>query len=166
MSTSAAFMLLPDNGYKTQRPTITDHHLTVAYFGPVAEISPAGLTALRRSVNLIARQIGEPISATANGVGYFDAGEDGFAEVDLIDGIGSLKVRMILENLFGSSGNIGAYPRISYRHGFTPHMTRSYIERNDAFMGPALIPQNIRPFDFQFVAVGAWIGDEHYEVEL
>lgn len=161
MTSSACIMLLPDETYVNARPNMKDHHLTVAFFGSCREIPESDLARLRSTVNLVARQF-EPIPARANGVGLFDAGRDGFALVDLIDGIGTFKVRTVLERLYGGTG---AGLRIDYTHGFTPHITRRYYDREDEFY-EAVAPEDIDGVAFTFNKVGLWAGPDRYEVSL
>lgn len=161
MTSSACIMLIPDETYVAARPNITEHHLTVAFFGSCRVLTDGDLDRLRLSVNTIARQT-EAIPAKANGVGLFDAGRDGFALVDLIDGIGTFKVRTMVERLYGG---VGSGPRVNYTHGFTPHITRRYYEREDDFYF-ALAPEDIDGLEFTFNKIGLWAGDEHYEVSL
>lgn len=165
MSNSATIMLIPDSGYVAARPKIKDHHLTVAYFGPASDLSPAGKARLIHTAKLIARGL-SPVPAKANGIGIFDAGSDGIAVVDLIDGIGSFNVRRLVENTHGyRSGYTLDEVRVDYTHGFTPHITREYLPREDDFYGE-ITPDLIDNLTFQFVAIGAWIGDEKHEFEL
>ena len=164
-------MLIPDKAYKLARPKIKDHHLTVAYFGKGLEDDSMGR--LRRLVDNIAYQTKGPIPAKANGIGMFDAGEDGVAVVDLIDGIGTLKVRMSVELAFGDSriGYTLDPAKINYAHGFTPHMTREYLDREDDFYAEICVDM-VPSIEFNFVAIGLW-GDKtpdgtepRYEVDL
>jgi 2'-5' RNA ligase len=156
---SAAIMLLPDKTYIDARPEVVDHHLTVAFFGRASEISPEGYKRLRSVVNTIADRF-EPISAKANGVGVLDAGGDGFALVDLIDGIGPLYVRSLVQGF-----DDGIIPKINTRHGFTPHMTRAYFPRSadELTVAPMGMIDNL---EFTFTAVGLWFGDLRYEISL
>lgn len=164
-STSTTVMLIPDAAYIAARPKTKNHHLTVAYFGK--DLPPAQVARLRNATNTIKRSLTGPIQAKANGIGIFDAGNDGYAVVDLIDGIGTLKVRSLYENLFGSSQ--GSYAtnqlRIDYTHGFTPHITREYLVKEDEFYAE-IGGDMIDSIEFQFVALGVWSGNERYEITL
>lgn len=170
MPNSATIMMIPDDAYKAARPKIKDHHLTVAYFGQASDLTEAGRERLISTAKSIARFPGNgggPIEAKANGIGVFDAGNDGIAVVDLIDGIGTFRVRSQVENLFGNQrfGYTLDDVKVNYTHGFTPHITREYLSREDDFYGE-ITPDLIDNLSFQFVAVGAWIGDNKYEFEL
>ena len=164
---SATIMLIPDNAYKAARPRTKDHHLTVAHFGRASELTPSGIARLRDTVSTLARFAGGPIDALANGIGAFNAGRDGIAVVDLIDGIGTFRVRSRIENLFGDArmGYSLDNVRVNYKHGFTPHITREYLDREDDFYGE-ITPDLIDDFEFKFIAVGLWHGDQRYEVSL
>lgn len=163
---SATIMLIPDASYTSQRPKIKDHHLTVAYFGPCTDLDERAKSRLTSTVHSLAQAAGGPIPAVANGIGLFDAGKDGFAVVDLIDGIGTFRVRMGIENLFGPRyGYELDNVRVDYRHGFTPHITREYLDREDEFYGE-IQPGDIDQIKFNFVAIGFWCGDNRYEISL
>lgn len=156
---SAAIMLLPDATYRAARPKTKDHHLTVAFYGAASNITTNGQSRLRGTVDTIARTFG-PIKARANGLGMFKNPDDGIAIVDLIDGIGSVDVRMLVTKLDGFDG-----VKIDTRHGFTPHITREFLAPEDDFYAE-LNPDQIDNIEFQFVAVGLWFGDQRYEVSL
>lgn len=160
-TTSTAVMLIPDAAYIAARPKTKAHHLTVAYFGK--DVPTEQVARLRSSITTIKQSVSGPIAGRANGIGIFNAGEDGFVVVDLIDGIGTFRVRSLLENLYGGTGTGGL--RIDYSHGFTPHMTREYIAKEDDFYA-AISGDDIDDIDFQFVAIGVWSGNERYEITL
>lgn len=164
MSTNAFIMLIPDSTYVAARPKTKEHHLTIACMRPTEdEHTKAGIARLHNTVQMLAR-FDAPIPGRANGVGVFNAGQDGFAVVDLIDGIGTFNVRAKVESLFGGRELDGV--AIDYTHGFTPHMTREYLSPEDDFyaeIGPDMI-DNVQ---FNFVAIGLWWGDnQRYEVAL
>lgn len=170
MSDSAFIMLIPDSTYMDARPKITSHHLTVACFGKTANISASGIARLRSTVQMLARFSGGPISAKANGVGVFDAGIDGYAVVDLIDGMGTFDIRSKIENLYGGPNLQGFSPgldgvSIDRLHGFTPHMTREYLSKEDDFYAE-ITPDMIDNTSFKFIAIGLWHDDQKYEVAL
>lgn len=162
MPNTATLMLLPDESYRKARPHVKDPHLSVASFGSTRFMPPSSIDRLKSAVNLIARQF-DPIPVKANGVGLFDAGRDGFALVDLIDGIGTFKVRQIVENLYGGSKRFGLC--VDYTHGFTPHMTRRYYSREDDFYF-AVAPEDVDGVEFTLNKVALWAGEERYEVQL
>lgn len=157
-------MLLPDDTYRQARPKTDDHHLTIAHFGKAADITTDGIARLRAAVQMLGRFTGGPISAKANGIGVFNAGQDGFAVVDLIDGIGTFNVRSRIENLFGRPAGLDGVT-INYQHGFTPHMTREYLTHEDGFYAE-VSPDMIDNIEFKFIAVGLWHNDQRYEVAL
>jgi 2'-5' RNA ligase len=161
MPNTATLMLLPDDTYREARPHVKDPHLSVAGFGSTRFMMRSDIERLKSTVNLIARQF-DPVEVAANGVGLFDAGRDGFALVDLIDGIGTFKVRQIVENLYGGRG---AGLRVDYTHGFTPHMTRRYYCREDDFYF-AVAPEDVTGVEFTLNKVALWAGEERYEVQL
>lgn len=164
---SVTIMLLPDSAYKSARSKITGHHLTVAYFGMKSTISTQSLARLRNTIDTLARSTSGPIPAKANGVGIFDAGRSGIAVVDLIDGIGTFFVRSRVESLFGvnRTGYTLDDVKIDYTHGFTPHITREFLDREDNFYGE-VVPEMVDNLEFTFTAIGLWAGDERYEVSL
>jgi hypothetical protein len=157
----ASIMLIPDDTYVKARPHVNEHHLTVAGFGRASAIGPSGVGRLVTSLDTIVRSAPGPISAKANGVGLFDAGIDGFAFVDLIDSVGLLRVRTIVERLFG--GN--SIPSMSRLHGFTPHITRRYYNGDDGFYGEVSV-DDIDNVEFQFKSIAVWAGDVKHEVSL
>jgi len=159
-------MLIPGPEYTSKRTKIKDHHLTVAYFG--RDVTDGGKAALRRTIERIAYQIGGPIPAKANGIGMFDGGADGVAVVDLIDGIGTFRVRSMVEATFGGPYGIRVGAPIDYTHGFTPHITREYLDPEDDFYAEICVDM-VPSVDFNFIAIGVWGGkdeDTKYEVEL
>lgn len=156
---TAAIMLIPDDTYVKARPKVKDHHLTVAFYGPITSDMRKSQSSMRELVTRIARYPEGPITAKANGIGIFNAGSDGVAVVDLIDGIGTFRMRSAVE------ANRSMFWPIDYTHGFTPHMTREYLSREDDFYAE-IGADMIDDLDFQFVALGLWFGDERYEVEL
>lgn len=159
MMNTAAIMLVPDETYKAARPKTKDHHLTVAFYGPITSDLRKHQASMRDMVQRTARMFGGPIAARANGIGLFNAGSDGVAVVDLIDGIGTLRARMAFEsynNIFWS---------IDRTHGFTPHITREYLAREDDFYAE-IGADMIDDLSFNFVALGLWFGAERYEIEL
>ena len=162
---SVTIMLIPSKEYIAARPKTKDHHLTVAYFGPSSTMKDNSIARLRNTVELIGRFAKGPIPARANGVGIFKAGLDGYAIVDLIDGIGTFEVRQQVENLFGrrKTGYVLDGVQVDYTHGFTPHITREFL--SDDFYASVHADQ-IGDFEFEFVAVGLWHGDQKYEVSL
>lgn len=159
-------MLLPDKTYTDARPKTKDHHLTVAHFGKASDLTTDGVARLQNTVRAIA-MFTPPIAAQANGVGLFHAGQDGVAVVDLIDGIGTFRVRAQIENLFGESrlGYGLDNVRVNYDHGFTPHITREYLDKEDDFYGE-VHSDMIDDIQFQFIAIGFWFGEQRYEVAL
>jgi hypothetical protein len=161
MPNTATIMLLPDEAYREARPHVKDPHLSVASFGSTRFMMRSDIERLKSTINLIGRQF-DPLPVKANGIGLFDAGRDGFALVDLIDGIGTFKVRQIIENLYGGTG-VGL--RVNYTHGFTPHMTRRYYLREDDFYF-AVAPEDVSGVEFTFNKVALWAGEERYEVQL
>lgn len=164
---SVTIMLIPGKNYIDARTKTENHHLTVAYFGRSSELKEKSLARLRNTVDLISRFSKGPIPARANGIGIFKAGLDGYAMVDLIDGIGTFEVRQQVENLFGRRrvGYVLDGVQVDYTHGFTPHITREYISAEDEIYASVHADQ-IGDFDFEFVAVGLWHGDHKYEVSL
>lgn len=154
-------MLIPDHSYIKARPNVKEHHLTVAYFGRASALAPDHLRLLNSAVASLAHETG-PIPAKANGIGVFNAGQDGYAVVDLIDGIGTFKMRAKVENLFG--GGLHGLS-IDYTHGFTPHMTREYLSKTDDFYAE-IHPDMIDDLEFTFTALGFWYGENRYEVTL
>lgn len=169
MSNSTTIMLLPDSTYKAARPKVTDAHLTIAMFDtPADQLASADLLRLRQYVNMVTRfEVPGPIPAKANGIGIFGNGQDGVAVVDLIDGIGTFRIRAGIEKFFGP-GRMGYENdplKINYTHGFTPHMTREYLNAEDDYYGE-ITPDMIDGLEFNFVAIGVWSGDQRWEVAL
>lgn len=162
-------MLIPDEKFKAARPKVKNHHLSVAFLGTSNDVpSPLALRDLRQAVQEMAREIGAPIRGKANGLAIFDAGLDGVAVADLIDGVGTLQVRYMVEKRFGFGNQRRSVAEVSvnYKHGFTPHMTREYLEREDDFYA-TLDPSLIDNLEFTFDAIGLWHGDdERYEISL
>jgi hypothetical protein len=157
--------LIPDATYREARPKVQEPHLTVASFVR-QEYTAEDLLRLRQYANGAARGIG-PIPAKANGIGIFDAGQDGFAIVDLIDGMGTFNLRRGLENLFGERRvgfNLDNL-RIDYGHGFTPHMTREFVTTDDDFYAE-IGADMIDNLTFNFIAIGVWSGGQKWEVAL
>lgn len=161
---SVTIMLIPSTKYIEARPKTRDHHLTVAYFGRSSETNQKTLTRLRNTVDMLARFASGPIPGKANGIGVFNAGADGIAVVDLIDGIGTFKIRAQIENLYGGGQSLDG-AAIDYTHGFTPHITREYLGREDDFYGE-ISPDMIDDIEFTFDAIGLWHGEQKYEVSL
>lgn len=165
--TGMTLMLLPDFRYRNARPKVKDAHLTVAFFGRTTDQGlnlPFTVRNLHNLVDNLAAGL-DPIPAKANGVGVFDAGGDGFALVDLIDGVGVSEFRCTVSNTAREWADRAMIPVMVDTHGFTPHMTRRYLDPEDEFyaqIGPELI-DNV---EFTFEAVGIWIGEERYEVSL
>lgn len=163
---STCIMLLPDQRLKDARPGVKEIHLTVAYFGHFAEGAPEPAR-LRNALPNIARHIGGPIEAVANATGLFPDRAPNIAVVDLIDGIGPFYVRKIVEGLFGKAS--GAYDtldvKVDYTHGFTPHVTRTYMTADQIKALPEMVlpPE---PILFSFDAIGVWHGANHFEVSL
>lgn len=166
MPKSTIVALIPDATFKAARPKVIDHHLTLAYFGPSEDHTPDDLMRLRQFANMAARGSG-PVPAKANGIGIFDAGQDGYAIVDLIDGMGTFNLRRGLENLFGENrtGYTNDTLKIDHAHGFTPHMTREYVIPEDDFYGE-ISGDMIDNLAFTFIAIGVWSGDQRWEVAL
>jgi len=163
MSSGVIIALLPDDTYVQARPKVVDPHLTVAYFGSVDLLSQDGRSRLGTTINVLRRSFAAPIRAKANGVGLFDAGQDGFAKVDLIDGIEVFRVRLAVELLFQGNGLDGV--TIDYTHGFTPHMTREFLSHDDEFYA-VIGPEEIDNLSFTFDRIGLWCGDERYQVTI
>lgn len=157
---TAAIMLIPDDTYIRARPKTKDHHLTVASYGSITSNMRKSQASMRDMVNRVARRFEGPIAVRSNGIGLFNAGNDGVAVVDLIDGIGTFRVRSAIE-----SHNNDMFWPIDYTHGFTPHMTREFLAREDDFYAE-IGADMIDDLEFKFVALGLWFGDERYEVEL
>ena len=153
-------MLIPDRTYTRARPKTKDHHLSVAFFG--VDLRPELVADLRGVCRLVASRINGPIAAEANGIGIFNANNDGFAVVDLIDGIGTLMVRNMFEDVYRNSTS-GL--QIDTTHGFTPHITREYLSKEDEFYA-SIDPGQIDDLEFNFIAIGVWSGNERYEVSL
>lgn len=153
---SVALMLIPDRTYIAARPKTKDHHLTVAFYGAASTMSPENQSSLRRLVTRIADGF-QPIKAKANGIGMFANGTEGTALVDLIDGVGVQYVRQVADGWVG--------PNIDTRHGFTPHMTREYLEPEDDFYA-TISADMIDGVQFTFSAIGLWFADQRYEVAL
>lgn len=156
---SAAIMLLPDTKYREARPKTKDHHLTVAFYGAASQMSQERHARLRSVIDRVAEAFG-PIKAQANGIGVFNAGLDGFAVVDLIDGIGSLNVRALVTQFDGLDG-----ATIDTRHGFTPHITREFVAAEDRDYAD-ISGDDIDNIEFEFIAVALWFGGQRYEVSL
>lgn len=154
---SVALMLIPDRTYIAARPKTKDHHLTVAFYGAASTMTPQNQSGLRMLVRYIADRF-EPIKAKANGIGMFANGTEGTALVDLIDGVGVQYVRQTADQW--QSG-----PNIDTRHGFTPHMTREYLEPEDDFYA-TISADMIDGVQFTFSAIGLWFADQRYEVAL
>lgn len=114
---------------------------------------------LHKIVDTVAAAHG-PIKAKANGVGVFNAGRDGFAVVDLIDGIGPLNVRAHVTQFDGLDG-----ATIDTRHGFNPHITREYFAAEDRDYAE-VYSDMIDNLEFTFTAIGLWFGAKRYEVTL
>lgn len=142
-------MLLPDKTYRDARPKTKEHHLTVAFYGPASQMRPVTRDRLQAIVNTVADRFG-PIAGKANGVGVFYAGNDGFAIVDLIDGVGSHNVRVAVEEFDGLDK-----AKIDIRHGFTPHVTREYLTAEDAFYAE-ITPDMIDNIEFTFDTIALW----------
>lgn len=161
-------MLVPDAAYVAARPKIKNHHMTLAYFGDTTQEDTARLN---RSVERWAYQLKGPIAAVANGIGMFDGGADGVALVDLIDGIGCLQARNLIEASYGMSrvGYRLDTLQIGYKHGFTPHITREYLAAEDEFYAEICVDM-VPSLAFNFIAIGVWSGPASgtvkYEVEL
>lgn len=155
-------MLLPSAEYRDARPTIKDPHLTVCSFGRVTDYDNHDFVRAwgRKLVVGLASEF-DPIYAVASGIGMFDSGPDGWAVVDLIDGIGTFNVRWAIESR--ASGSLDA-PAINYYHGFTPHITRHYLERTEDI--PFVAATSIDNVRFTFDAIGFWFGPEKYEISL
>jgi len=153
---TACIMLIPDGSYKAARPKTKDHHLTVAFYGPITSDMRKSQASMRKAVEGVARSVSGPIKAKANGVGMFNAGSDGIAIVDLIDGIGTFRTRTDVEFI-----NSLFWP-IDYTHGFTPHITREFVPTESGGVSASMIDN----LEFTFVALGLWFGDERYEVGL
>lgn len=162
---SVTIMLIPSKKYIAARPNTKEHHLTVAYFGKLSTITRDGISRLQGTVDMIGRFSGGPIPAKANGIGVFNAGADDYAVVDLIDGIGTFRVRARIENLFGAreAGLDGV--TVDYTHGFTPHITREYLSAED-YVYAEVHPDMIDDIEFEFTAIGLWYGEHKYEVAL
>lgn len=163
-SRGVSIMLLPSAEYKAARPTVKEHHLTVCSFGKIPDYENPDFVNRwgRKFVDGLSVDFG-PIPAVANGIGLFDAGESGWAVVDLIDGIGTFNVRWAVEaRLSGLFAD--RFPKISRWHGFTPHITRAYLEQNDDV--PFVAASSIDNVEFTFDAIGFWFGPEKYEVSL
>lgn len=167
MTSSAYIMLIPDEAYMAARPKTKEHHLTIADFGLVDAIPPEGLARLRSTVQSLARYMGGPLYGTANGAGLFDAGNDGFAIVDLVDGMDTFHCRAFIERMFGDRrfGYTLDNVRIAYRHGFTPHITREYLNAEDDFYGK-INPSIIDHHPITFTSIALWHGDTKYGVPL
>ncbi len=156
---SAVIVLIPSAKYVKARPKTTDHHLTLAYYGLASDLTVEAKSRLRNLVQHLATSaVGT--GGTASGIGVFDAGGDGFAVVDLIDGNDSSLLRQFLQNADGLDG-----ATINKRHGFTPHMTREFVPKGDEVYAE-ITPDMIDNIKFRWAAVGCWIGDERFEVTL
>lgn len=156
---SVVIVLIPDAKYTKARPKTTDHHLTLAYYGLASDLTPEAKSRLRNVVNHLATSAAGT-SGTANGIGIFDAGNDGFAVVDLIDGNDTSLMRQFLQSVDTLDG-----ATINKRHGFTPHMTREFVLKEDDVYAE-ISPDMIDNIKFKWTAVGLWMGDERYEVTL
>lgn len=167
MTSSAYIMLIPDDDYKAARPKAKDHHMTLADFGLVEAIPEERLARLRSTCQSVARFMGGPLYGTANGIGLFDAGNDGFAIVDLIDGMDTFHARAFIERMFGDRrfGYTLDNVKIAYRHGFTAHITREYLNAEDDFYGE-VVPSMIDHQPVTFTHVALWWGTEKFEVSL
>jgi 2'-5' RNA ligase len=158
-------MLIPDKSFQARRPHVEEIHLTLAYLGRFEDGS--ALAQVRRQIHQIAKHIGGPIKATANAVGIFPD-RSSFALVDLIDGIDVFYARKHVEALFGrASGSYDSLPvKVDYTHGFTPHVTNTYLTEEDAqdILFGEILPSD--PIEFTFDSIGLWHGHNHYEVAL
>lgn len=155
-------MMLPDDTYVSARPFSREPHLSLAYFGQASTLPPAYLESLVLSVNTIARQT-KPVQARVSGAGLFDFRNDGFVLVDLIDSIDLFSVRMMVERRYGGQG---AGLRINHDgHGFIPHITRRFYNREDDFYF-ALDPEDVDGVRFTFNRIAVWADGFRHEVEL
>lgn len=149
--------LLPDETYVRTRPTIDDHHLTVAFIGRYddEDITPKALRGYWEGLtNLWVNRIECEVTAQA----MFDT-PDGWAHVDLIDGPLLPSCRSIVEDLLPVYG----LP-MDTRHGFLPHITRRYIKHNSS--GQIELVQRRDKLRFTLNRLALWAGDTRFETEL
>lgn len=161
---AATIMLLPDKTYREANPKSKDAHLTVAFYGPASQLRSETRSRLQSVVQVVADQF-DPITAQANGIGIFGAGADGVAVVDLIDGIGTHRVRALVDTFDGLDG-----AKIDKRHGFNPHVTREYLAKEDRDYG-GLDWEDISNLEFTFDTIALWVeypngGRFRFEVSL
>ncbi|MET8006311.1 HK97 family phage prohead protease [Nonomuraea glycinis] len=123
-----------------------DLHVTLAYLGK--ELDEQALATVAGIAEEVAAGAG-PLSGTVGGLGVFPPNEDGvpvFATVD-VPGLEVVRQRLV-ERL----ADAGISP--ASNHGYTPHVTRTYLEEG------AGLPEPLPPQQVQFGELAVVRGDE------
>lgn len=134
-----------------------DHHLTVAYLG---RYDDEALTEkeLRAFWANFSKEVNFKVPCEVAGETMFWTGEkDGWAHVDLIDGILLPEVRCLAQEFLA----LHDLP-LGDRHGFLPHITRRYIKNPE---NQTMIHTRNRP-KFTLDRVALWAGDYRLESKL
>lgn len=132
-------------------------HLTLAFFGKTDDLDPLKIEKLLQGVSAFASNSSlSKISASVNGLGRFSL-PDKDALIATVDAPTLLDVRTsLLETIDHHSGLMA-----SEAHGFTPHITLTYLGHDEA----APITR-LEPIDTIFTAIHVWAGGERHAFPL
>jgi hypothetical protein len=149
MATGAIIAYVPDGTYQT---SVLDSHCTLGFFGPAKDLEPWQIAVMKGIASDLAEfkpyYLKKP---RISGAGVFvldPSKDDGYthAYVSLVDWNGFPYARKLIEEKAGF---------VDRRHGFTPHMTRSFAT---SWQPELMIPEPVTVF--QWASVDVWLGDE------
>lgn len=130
---------------------VDDLHCTIVYLGKAAGIDRAAmLSAAAVAADRAA------IEATIAGHGRFTGGPDGDVAVALVD---SPQIEQLRRDLVDALADAGIEPNAE--HGFTAHITQSYLEPTD----PAPVDR-LAPIPVQFEWLSVVHGDDRIDIPL
>jgi 2'-5' RNA ligase len=131
-------------------------HITLAYLGKIDEVD--NITDLLSIVWRRWASYKRPFSANINGIGRFNTneGDEKTAFIALVDSPIFPEFR---EDLILTLMAAGYHP--NFEHGFIPHITLKYIDKNEP-----LPMQNIEPQQVIFDTVSLVIGSQRFDIPL
>lgn len=147
--------LLPSREYTDVRPTIADHHLTVAFLGRYDDPS-INDKAVKGFWADLEKLWSFKIQAEVTAESVFST-PDGWAHVDLVNAPFLPDFRSITQELLDLHG----LP-LRRDFGLLPHMTKRYVQSAN----PIEVVHRKMNLHFTFNRVGLWLGDERLERDL
>lgn len=128
-----------------------DLHMTLLYLGNSAQYTPDQIRAIRRSVAAFAATA-PPLAGVVNGWGVFGPAKGNGQKNVLVDLFDSPDLLDWRDGLIAAVEAVGG--KIRQDHGFTPHITRAYLNPADGIPPRGWIDPIPITFDTLYIRVG------------